>query len=191
MTACHAACCPLSSVLSHPSSKPRAKLRRARCERHRHIRHRRDHLRVSHTRCALLCRLPPRVAVSQKKATQQPSGVNACGIQHNRALFAAAPVVRYALLVGRPRITGGYVLRPCRLPHARLRPAFSTDSQCARAGKSNRHQHMRLVRRCAPVWWCTRPRAARAGTPVHRYVTTVKSSRRCPLRVAPCSPRQG
>ena len=61
-------------------------------------------------------------------AAWPPSGVNACGIQHNRALFDVPPVVRYALLVSSPlrcacalrvRIMGGYVWRPSRLPHAR------------------------------------------------------------------------
>ena len=90
-----------------------------------------------------------RRALPSVRATQQPSGVNACGIQHNRALFAAAPVVRYALLVGQLRIMGGYVLRPCRLPCVPRCRTHSTASQCARAGKSDRHQHMRLVTRCA------------------------------------------
>ena len=133
-------------------SKPRARLRRAQRDRHRCIHHRRSHLRVSGTRCALLRRLPSRVAVSQKKATQQPSGVNGLSaIQHNRALFAAAPVVRCALLVGRPRITSGYVSRPCRLPHARCCHACSKDSRCARAGKATGTSTFvwsRALRRC-------------------------------------------
>ena len=149
--------------------------------------HRRDHLCVSHTRCALLRRLPPRVAVSQKKATQQPSGVNACGIQHNRALFAAAPVVRCALLVGRPRITGGYVLRPCRLPCVPRCRTHSTACQCARAGKATGTSTEVLlsgqarcagllveVTRCAPV--------ERHATPDPLSATTVKSSHRCPAQ---------
>ena len=57
-------------------------------------------------------------------------------------------------LVGQLRIMGGYVWRPCRLPHARCCHACSTASQCARAGKSDRHQHMRLATRCVPVWRC-------------------------------------
>ena len=141
-------------------SKPRARLRRARYDRHRCRHHQRDHLRVSGTRCALLRRLPSRVAVSQRHAAAV-RGKWAAPIQHNRALFAAAPVVRSALLVGRPRITGGYVLRPCRLPHARLRPACSTASQCARAGKATGTSACvwsRAARRCGGV----RGRARRA-----------------------------
>ena len=152
----HAACMVrVTSASGH--SKPRARLRRAQRERRRCIHHRRSHLCVSGTRCALLRRLPPRVAVSQSHAAAV-RGKWASPIQHNRALVAAAPVVRSALLVGRPRIMGGYVLRPYRLPHARCCHACSKDSRCARAKKPR--QHMRLVTRCAPLW-CVRARYAR------------------------------
>ena len=152
----HAACrvC-VTSASGH--SKPRARLRRAQRERRRCIHHRRSHLCVSGTRCALLRRLPPRVAVSQSHAAAV-RGKWASPIQHNRALFEVPPVVRCALLVSSPlrfacalrvRITSGYVLRPCRLPCVPRCRTHSTASQCARAGKSDRHQHMRLVTRCA------------------------------------------
>jgi len=121
-----------------------------------------------------------RRALPSVRGTQQPSGVNACGIQHNRALFDVPPVVRSALLVSSLRIMGGYVWRPSRLPCVPRCRTHSTASQCARAKEPR--QHMRSVTRLAPVWWCTRPRAARAGNLIHRYATTVKSSRRCPAQ---------
>ena len=180
MTARHAAC--MACEEHWPGhGKPRAKLRRAQRERHRCIHHRRSHLRVSHTRCALLRRLPPRVAVSRKKATQQPSGVNACGIQHNRALFEVPPVVRCALLVSSPlrfacalrvRIMGGYVLRPYRLPHARCCHACSKDSRCARAGKATGTSTF--------VWSRAARRRGVCGlSPAHPAVTVARLALRC------------
>ena len=152
-------------------SKPRARLRRARCERYRCIHHRRDPLRVSGTRCALLRRLLSRVAVSQRNGAAV-RGKWASPIQHNRALFAAAPVVRYALLVGRPRIMGGYVLRPCRLPHARRCPACSKDSRCARAGKATG------TSTC--VWSGAARRCGVGGfSPAHPAVTGARLALRC------------
>ena len=141
----HAAC-SLCVTSESGHSKPRARLRRARwtgitasaAE---------EALCVRGTRCALLCRLPPRVAVSQSHAAGV-RGKWASPIQHNRALFAAAPVVRYALLVGRPRITGGYVLRPCRLPCVPLRRTHSTAGQCTRGFAASAFVWSRATRRC-------------------------------------------
>lgn len=84
-------------------------------------------------------------------ASWPPSGVNAFGIQHNRALFDVPPVVRYALLVSALRIMGGYVWRPCRLPHARCCHACSTASQCTRAkSRASAFVWSGAARRCGP-----------------------------------------
>ena len=153
-------------------SKPRARLRRAQRERHRCIRHRRSHLCVSGTRCALLRRLPSRVAVSQSHAAVV-RGKWASPIQHNRALFEVAPVARGARLVGQPlrcapRPAGSHNERLCLAP----RPsAARTVLPCVLKPKSvcsrqQPRQHMRLVTRCAPV--CMSHAPARPAVAVAR-----------------------
>ena len=139
-----------------------------------------EHLCVSHTRCALLRRLPPRVAVSQRNGAAV-RGKWASPIQHNRALFEVPPVVRCALLVSSPlrfacalrvRITSGYVLRPYRLPHARCCHACSKDSRCARAGKATGTSTF--------VWSRAARRRGVCGlSPAHPAVTVARLALRC------------
>lgn len=63
---------------------------------------------------ALRCRLPPRCAGSQKKATQEHSRseVNCCAIQHNARYTKLPQSLRCAALGGAIPYNGRYVLRP-------------------------------------------------------------------------------
>ena len=162
-------------------SKPRARLRCARCERHRCIHHRRAPLCQSHEMRAPASLAAARCRQSEKSHAAAVRGKWASPIQHNRALFEVPPVVRCALLVSSPlrfacalrvRIMGGYVLRPYRLPHARCCHACSKDSRCARAGKATGTSTF--------VWSRAARRRGVCGlSPAHPAVTVARLALRC------------